>query len=66
MTDAERERIRKESREEAEMENRVRNLEDNMKVIHGERAWVLRAIWGGAVYLALKVWEFVAGGGVLK
>lgn len=54
MTDDERERIRREEREAAGLENRVKNLEDRIK-------WLAGAAWAGVAYLAIKFIETLGG-----
>jgi hypothetical protein len=60
--DEERERVRAEAR----MENRIANLETEVQEMKDQWKWIFRAIWGGAAYLAMQVWEFVSSGGALK
>jgi hypothetical protein len=66
MTDAERERIAKEVRADAELENRVANLETEQKKMAGSISWGIKAIWGGVAYLAVRLFDFLANGGALK
>ncbi|MDZ7905178.1 MAG: hypothetical protein U5N55_04945 [Cypionkella sp.] len=66
MTDEERERIKRETKADAELENRVKNLETDLGEVKGAMIWGIRAIWGAVAYLASQVWDFVANGGVLK
>ncbi len=66
MTDEERERIRREASEEARLHSRVGDLEKRIEGMASTLSWGVRAIWGVAIYLAAKVFDFIAGGGVIK
>jgi hypothetical protein len=66
MTDEERRRIEAEARTDAEWENRVKALEGDVKSIKAALIWGTRAIWGAAVYLLMKLFDFLANGGSLK
>lgn len=46
--------------------NRVRNLETQVSQMQAGIVWGIRAIWGGAMYLAMQLWSFIANGGSLK
>ena len=63
MDDDERDRIVKKAREEAGIENRLRNAEDEIKEIRVMMTWVVRGIWGGAAYLATELVKFILQGG---
>jgi hypothetical protein len=70
MDDNEREKIadraRREAREEAELENRVRNVEAELKEMRAGIVWGIRAIWGGVAYLLVQLWTFISQGGSFK
>lgn len=66
MTDEDRERIRQEARDEAKLHSRVSDLEKRFDGMAATLSWGVRAIWGVAVYLAIKLVDFIAGGGVIK
>lgn len=66
MTDDERTRIAQKAREEADLANRVRNLETDFNGIKSNLSWIARAIYGGVAYLAVQLWTFIANGGSLK
>jgi hypothetical protein len=66
MTDDERRRIEAEARTDAEWENRVKTLETDVKSIKAALIWGTRAIWGGAAYLLMKLFDFLANGGSFK
>ena len=65
VTDEERDRIAKEAKDDARWEGRVEALEAELKSIKGALLWATRAIWGGAVYLIVKLFDFLANGGSL-
>ncbi len=66
MTEEERERIIKKAREDAGLENRVHNIEDELREIKAGLVWGMRAIWGGVAYLLIQLWTFISQGGVMK
>ena len=66
MTEDERRRIADEAHKEADLVNRVRNLETQVSQMQAGIVWGIRAIWGGAMYLAMQLWSFIANGGSLK
>ena len=66
MTDEERRRIEAEARLDAKWEARLENVEKRLEEIGAVLTWGVRAIWGVAVYLAVKLMEFIMGGGVIK
>lgn len=66
MTDDERRRIAEEAHREADLVNRVKNLEARFDKTETNIVWGMRAIWGGVVYLAIQLWTFIANGGSLK
>lgn len=65
MTDEERRRIAEEVHREADIVNRVKNLEARIAEMQAGLVWGIRAIWGGAVYLLVQLWDFIASGGTL-
>lgn len=65
MTDEERRRIAEEVHREADIVNRVKNLEAKIAEMQAGLVWGIRAIWGGAVYLLVQLWNFIASGGTL-
>ena len=44
---------------EANTDNRIANLEAQV-------GWLVKAVIGGAMYLASQVWAFLSSGGALK
>lgn len=66
MTDEERRRIADEVRHDADLANRVKNLESGMAEIKTGLVWGMRAIWGGAAYLLMQLWTYISQGGSLK
>ena len=66
MTDDERRRIAEEVHREADLVNRVKNLETRFDKTEANIVWGMRAIWGGVVYLAIQLWTFISQGGSLK
>lgn len=66
MTDDERRRIAEEAQKEADLINRVKNLESGMTEIKDGFIWGKRAIWGGVAYLLMQLWTFISQGGVMK
>jgi hypothetical protein len=66
VTDEERRRIEAEARLDAKWEARLGSVEKRLEEIGAALTWGVRAIWGGAVYLAVKLMEFIMGGGVIK
>jgi hypothetical protein len=66
MNDDERRRIAEEVHKEADLTNRVKNLEAGMAEIKAGLVWGMRAIWGGVVYLLIQLWTFISQGGVMK
>lgn len=66
MTEDEKDRIARKAREEAGLENRVKNLEDEIGELRTGITWGIRAIWGGVAYLLMQLWTFISQGGSLK
>lgn len=66
MTDDERARIAAEARSEANLENRLKNLEGELTKMQAVITWGIRTIWAAAGYLALQLWNFITVGGSLK
>jgi len=66
MTDDERARIAAEARSEANLENRLNNLEGELAKMQAVITWGIRTIWAAAGYLALQLWNFITVGGSLK
>lgn len=68
--DAEREKIEeraiRRAREEAGIENRVKNLETEVSQLQAALAWARRAMWAGGAYLLSELWRFLSQGGTLK
>jgi hypothetical protein len=65
VTDEERRRIAEEVHREADLENRVKNLETKIAEMQAGLVWGIRAIWGGVIYLGTQLWDFIASGGTL-
>jgi hypothetical protein len=66
MTDDERARIAADARSEANLENRLKNLEGELGKMQAVITWGVRTIWAAAGYLALQLWNFISSGGALK
>jgi hypothetical protein len=66
MNDDERRRIAEEVHKEADLTNRVKNLEAGMSEMKSGLVWGMRAIWGGVAYLLIQIWTYVSQGGTLK
>lgn len=70
MTPDEREKIEeraiRRAREEAGVENRVKNLETEVSELQAALAWARRAMWAGGAYLLTEIWRFLSQGGTLK
>jgi hypothetical protein len=62
VTDEERRRIER----DADLDNRVKNLEGDLDELKRGLAWGMRAIWGGVAYLLMQLWTFLSQGGSLK
>jgi len=66
MMDPERDRIRSEAKAEADLHNRITALEEDVKDMKAIQAWGIRGLIGAAAYLAMQLWAFISGGGVIK
>lgn len=66
MMDPERERIRAEARADADLHHRLENVERDVKDMKAIQAWGIRGLIGAAAYLAVQLWTFISGGGVIK
>jgi hypothetical protein len=66
MTPDERKQVAEDARMDARWESRVEALETEVKSIKSALVWATRAIWGGAVYLVMKLFDFLANGGSLR
>lgn len=66
MMDPERERIRAEARADADLHNRLQNVEQDVKNMKAVQQWGIRGLVGAAAYLAVQLWTFISGGGVIK
>lgn len=63
MNDDEREKIRAEVLKEANLENRLKAVEEALSGIQGAVKWFIRAIWGGVAYLLTQVAQLLFSGG---
>lgn len=63
MTPEEEDRIRAKAFQDANLENRLKALEDGMSSIEKAIKWFFRAIWGGVVYLLTQVAQMLFSGG---
>lgn len=63
MTDDEREKIRAEAFKEANMEERLKALEEGFSDIRGAVTWFFRALWGGVAYILTQIAQWVFSGG---
>jgi len=66
MMDPERERIRAEAKADAQLHNRLENVEKDVKEMKAVQTWGIRGLVGAAAYLAVQLWTFISGGGVIK
>ena len=77
MTEEEKERIRKEATGEAQMANRIYNLERDISSIQKkmveegeerkvERRFFFGAVWSALAFFAMRIFEFIAAGGTMK
>jgi hypothetical protein len=63
MTDDEREKIRADALKEANLESRLKSVEDALSNIEGAVKWFFRALWGGIAYLLTQVASVLFNGG---
>lgn len=63
MTDEEREKIRAETLKEANLESRLKAVEEAIDDIERAVKWFFRALWGGIVYLLTQVAAILFNGG---
>ena len=54
------------AREAAERATKEANTENRMTNLETQVGWLVKAVIGGALYLASQVWAFISGGGILK
>lgn len=54
------------ARDAAERATKEANVENRMANLEAQVGWLVKAVIGGAMYLASQVWAFVSGGGVMK
>jgi hypothetical protein len=54
------------AREAADRATKDANTENRMSNLEAQVGWLVKAVIGGALYLASQVWAFVSGGGVMK
>ena len=63
MTDEERDRIKAEAFKEANLEQRLKSVEDSIGGIERAVTWFFRAIWGGVAYLLTQIASFLFSNG---
>lgn len=63
MTEEEKDRIKAEAFKEANLEQRLKAMEDAMGNIEGAVKWFFRAIWGGVAYLLTQIASFLFSSG---
>ena len=63
MTDEEREKIRAEAFKEANLEGRLKAVEESIAAIEAAVKWFFRALWGGVAYLLTQVAQWIFSGG---
>lgn len=63
MTDEEREKIRAEAFKEANLETRLKAVEDGFEEIRSAFKWFLRAIYGAIAYIATQIGQWLFSGG---
>ena len=66
MMDPERDRIRAEAKAEADLHSRLSSVEKDVKDMKSVQQWGIRGLVGAAAYLAVQLWTFISGGGVIK
>jgi hypothetical protein len=54
------------AREAAERATKEANVENRMTNLETQVGWLVKAVIGGALYLASQVWAFISSGGALK
>ena len=54
------------AREAAERATKEANVENRMTNLETQVGWLVKAVIGGAVYLASQVYTFLSGGGSFK
>lgn len=62
MTDEEREKIRAEAFKEANLERRLKAVEEAIAAIEAAVKWFFRALWGGVAYLLTQVAQWIFSG----
>ncbi len=63
MNDEEREKIRAEAFKEANLEGRLKSVEEAIAAIETAVKWCFRALWGGVAYLLTQVAQWLFSGG---
>ncbi len=63
MTDDEREKIRADAFKEANLESRLRLVEEGLSNIEGAVKWFFRALWGGVAYILTQIASMLFNGG---
>ena len=63
MNDEEREKIRAEAFKEANLEGRLKSVEEAIAAIETAVKWCFRALWGGVAYLLTRVAQWLFSGG---
>ncbi len=54
------------ARQAAERATKEANTENRMANLEKQVGWLVKAVIGGAMYLASQVWAFVSNGGSFK
>ena len=54
------------AREAAERATKEANTENRMTNLETQVGWLVKAVIGGALYLASQVWAFISSGGAMK
>ena len=54
------------AREAAERATKEANVENRMTNLETQVGWLVKAVIGGALYLASQVWAFISSGGAMK
>ena len=63
MNDEEREKIRAEAFKEANLEGRLKSVEEAIAAIETAVKWFFRALWGGIAYLVTQIVSFLFSNG---
>ena len=63
MNEEEKSRIKAEAFKEANIDQRIKALEDGFNEFRGALKWFFRALWGGIAYLVTQIVSFLFSNG---